>query len=117
MELVSPAQKHLALPPGRPTVVATILDQRTPYLLIVEPELFSVLPLECSKLVAIRNAFDRRDGTPGSSISAFAKDDVSAKIAPVDLKLHDVEGESADGALSYHYTRVEFAFGELESSE
>ena len=40
---------------------------------------------------------------------------MTVEIAPVHLELHDVKGESAEGALSCYDPRVEFAFGEFQS--
>ena len=106
------ARKDLTLRPGRTTVATAILDHGTADILEVEPKVFPVLPLQCSKLVAVWGTFDSCDGTPGFRVSA--EDDMAVEIAPVNLKLHDVEGESAEGAMSCYLTRVEFTF-EIQS--
>ena len=50
-----------------------------------------------SELVTIRSAFNKSGRAPGSGVCT--EDDMAIKIAPVDLKLHNVQGKCTEGAL------------------
>ena len=97
--------------PARATIVAAKLAHDTREVLVVEPDELSGLPLEDGELVAGPDGFDSRGSTPGSGV--LGKDDVTAAVTVIDLKLHVSEDESSDWGPGCHFVSDEPAFSKF----
>jgi hypothetical protein len=99
------------------TVVTVVFNQVAVVKLVVEPEVLSAVPLERSELITGSDGRNNGGFTPGTRVPD--EDDVAVRVAPVDLKLHLVEGESTEGGPSSCLTGVECTFEDfgLRSNE
>ena len=97
-----------SLGPVIATVVTVKLSQAAVVKLGVKPEVFSVIPLDHSKLVARSDGLDDRCTTPRSGV--LGENNLALKIVPVDLKLHIAEDDSSNRGLISCFSRVESTF-------
>ena len=99
---------ELSHSPVLPTVVSVEFGQETVEKLVVNPNVFSVLPLDHSKVVSGSDGRNDNSRVPGPGVSGV--DDMAMKIAPVDLKLYCTESKSAERSSTGRLTRVESTF-------
>ena len=70
--------------PVLPTVVSVIFGQGTVEKLVVNPNVFSLLPLDQVKVISGSDGWKDNRGDPGPGVSGI--DDTAMKIAPVDFE-------------------------------
>ena len=108
---ISTLSQQLAWEPAIASIVTVELTNITLVILVIEPETFSILPLQHTEPIARSDGPNSRGRVPGSIV--VAEDGMAVEIAPVDLELYVAKGESAEGGSGCYFSRVERAFAKF----
>ena len=101
--------KLLTREPGVGAVIAAILEQAVVVILVVDPQVLPMLPLQYGKPKARPDLLDNLRGFPPVAVPSMG--DVAFEVTPIYLNLTTVKAESAYRCSKWCLSNVQSAFG------